>query len=236
MQVQEWSDMPWRDRLFDSLVVFQNIEAGPPTQSLGDQVRITEFEGPIHGCYALTLMATPTEFGLRLQLVARTDQCSPARAAEILATLTGILRSDPEQPLPDPGLRCGARPAPTTDSPRVPVPPRTPLERTIHAVWARAFGPNIGVEDNFFDAGGHSLLAFRVLAALRAEAGLAVSPADLFQCPTIAALANRLHASSHASGRDPQSEGPPSTHSPSPRTFDAVKARAARARLALGRP
>jgi amino acid adenylation domain-containing protein/non-ribosomal peptide synthase protein (TIGR01720 family) len=236
MQVQECSDMPWRDRLFDSLVVFQNIETGPSARYLSDKVRITEFDGPVHGDYALTLMATPMEHGLHLQLLSRTDCCSPARAAEILAAFTTILQSDPEQPTLDPGLQCRARPTNTTDTGRASVPPRNPLERTIHAVWVRALGPHIGVEDNFFEAGGHSLLAFRVLAALRAEAGLVVSPADLFQCPTIAALARRMNSSFHSSGPAPETDGPPPSSPSSSRTFDAVKARAARARLALGRP
>jgi len=152
-----------------------------------------------------------------------------------MAALPVILQSDPERPIPHQSLQCRSRPASATEASHAPVPPRTALERTIHAIWVRAFGPNIGVEDNFFDAGGHSLLAFRVLAALRLEAGLAVSPADLFQCPTIAALARRLDTSSHSPGRDPETDRPPSTNTASARTFDAAKARAARARLALSR-
>jgi hypothetical protein len=69
--------------------------------------------------------------------------------------------------------------------------PRTPLERDIATVWQEVLGlDRVGVHDNFFDLGGHSLLLVRAHARLceTLNAGLIVT--DLFRYPTISALAS----------------------------------------------
>ncbi len=71
-------------------------------------------------------------------------------------------------------------------------PPRTPLEEEIAGVWREVLGlERVGVEDNFFDLGGHSLLVVRAHGRLRAL-GRDVEVVDLFHHPTVAALAAHL--------------------------------------------
>ncbi|MEU1510455.1 amino acid adenylation domain-containing protein, partial [Kitasatospora sp. NPDC005748] len=70
--------------------------------------------------------------------------------------------------------------------------PRTPVEERLAAVWAEVLGlPQVGVEDSFFDLGGDSIRAVRLVGALRA-AGYDVTIPDVFQQRTIAALATRI--------------------------------------------
>ncbi|HYO16003.1 MAG TPA: amino acid adenylation domain-containing protein, partial [Thermoanaerobaculia bacterium] len=77
--------------------------------------------------------------------------------------------------------------------PAAPAPPHTELERTIAEIWKEVLGVGeIGTRDNFFDAGGHSLLMARVHARLEEALGRKVSMVDLFQYPTIGALAAHL--------------------------------------------
>ncbi|MEV0187406.1 amino acid adenylation domain-containing protein, partial [Kitasatospora purpeofusca] len=72
------------------------------------------------------------------------------------------------------------------------VAPRTPVEERLAAVWAEVLGlSEVGVEDSFFDLGGDSIRAVRLVGALRA-AGFDVSIPDMFQLKTIAALAGRV--------------------------------------------
>ncbi|HEY0604178.1 MAG TPA: thioesterase domain-containing protein, partial [Herpetosiphonaceae bacterium] len=74
--------------------------------------------------------------------------------------------------------------------------PRTPLEEAIAGVWTRVLGrESIGVHDDFFALGGHSLLVVRVMAELRQQFGRALPLATLLQSPTIAQLAAQLEQS-----------------------------------------
>jgi non-ribosomal peptide synthetase-like protein len=88
-------------------------------------------------------------------------------------------------------------PGPTTaliDTASAPLPPATPLEASIAAVWATVFRvPAVGVEQNFFlDLGGHSLLAAQTTALLRSRAGLDLAVRDVYSFPTVRELARRV--------------------------------------------
>jgi len=57
------------------------------------------------------------------------------------------------------------------------IPPRTPLEIQIAEVWKEALRVNqVGLNDNFFDLGGHSLLLMEVTAKLEELIGIRIHP------------------------------------------------------------
>ncbi|HYN21123.1 MAG TPA: amino acid adenylation domain-containing protein [Thermoanaerobaculia bacterium] len=65
--------------------------------------------------------------------------------------------------------------------------PATPLQETIASIWAAVLGIEaVGIHDNFFKLGGHSLIATRVLSRVRDAAGVDVPLAALFEAPTVA--------------------------------------------------
>ncbi len=71
------------------------------------------------------------------------------------------------------------------------VAPRGEGEQRIAVVWQDLLGIEpVGVHDNFFDLGGNSLMAIRVIARLKSELGVDVSEVSIFEGPTVAALAN----------------------------------------------
>ncbi len=85
-----------------------------------------------------------------------------------------------------------ALPAPERP-PEVQTVPGTPLEGRIAAVWAELLQTaTVGVEDNFFDLGGHSLLMVRMQHRLREELSCEISLLELFQYPTVRLLAERI--------------------------------------------
>lgn len=68
--------------------------------------------------------------------------------------------------------------------------PRTPMEYDLAAIWQESLGvERIGIQENFFDIGGHSLSAMRVVARIRREFDLEVSVSCIFESPTIESLA-----------------------------------------------
>ncbi|HEX8329583.1 MAG TPA: amino acid adenylation domain-containing protein [Hymenobacter sp.] len=70
------------------------------------------------------------------------------------------------------------------------VAPRTSVEQLIAGVWAKALGlAKVSVYANFFDLGGHSLIAVQVMAQLEKVSGKRLPLAALFTHPTVAALA-----------------------------------------------
>jgi acyl carrier protein len=71
--------------------------------------------------------------------------------------------------------------------------PQSRLEQTIASIWQEVLGlPQVGMSDNFFDLGGHSLLVVQVQRRLREACGREVSITDMFRLPTIRALAAHL--------------------------------------------
>jgi amino acid adenylation domain-containing protein/non-ribosomal peptide synthase protein (TIGR01720 family) len=68
--------------------------------------------------------------------------------------------------------------------------PRTDTERAVAEIWAEVLGAQrVGIDDNFFDLGGDSILSIRVISRLRAVLGVDVSARALFSHPTVAGLA-----------------------------------------------
>ena len=67
---------------------------------------------------------------------------------------------------------------------------RTPTELVLSSIWKRVLGLDaVGVHDDFFEIGGHSLLAVKLLVEMNAAAGREVALRDFLREPTIAAVA-----------------------------------------------
>jgi FkbH-like protein/FkbM family methyltransferase len=78
------------------------------------------------------------------------------------------------------------------------------LETSVANIWKKVLGRvQIGINDNFFEAGGTSLKAVQVLALIRKELQQSLSIVTLFECPTVKLLAAKLTASSAAHGETP---------------------------------
>jgi amino acid adenylation domain-containing protein len=73
------------------------------------------------------------------------------------------------------------------------VPPRTEEEAQLCDMWADVLNVDrVGIEDNFFDRGGHSLLAMRVTSRVPQAFGVELPVRALFEAPTVEAFLERI--------------------------------------------
>ena len=93
----------------------------------------------------------------------------------LLSTAREMLASAPES-------------APTTKAA-----PRTPLEEQLVAIWSNVLDrKSVGIHDNFFDVGGDSLTAMRVVSRVCAALDVALVVRTVFEHPTVAGLAGAI--------------------------------------------
>lgn len=82
------------------------------------------------------------------------------------------------------------------------VPPRSEAEKLLAAIWIELLKvERIGVHDDFFDLGAHSLMAMRAVSKIRDAFGVDLPLATLLEAPTIAALAKILRKEEKAPSR-----------------------------------
>jgi amino acid adenylation domain-containing protein/non-ribosomal peptide synthase protein (TIGR01720 family) len=201
-EIQQCSEVPWRYRLFDSLVVFQNYLVDESARCFGGEIEIADFTGPIHTNYPLLLLAEP-DTALRLtliydrQVVARTTAEQWGRDLSILldqlpVSLDQSIRELDVLLSPPPDASRRIRQKLLGQSQNY-VPPQTEMERTIADVWEKMFSlERVGIEENLFDLGGHSLLLVRMHEKLRAVLKIEFPVVALFEHPTVCSLARHL--------------------------------------------
>lgn len=77
--------------------------------------------------------------------------------------------------------------------------PRDALERKLLRIWAEVLEvKDIGPDDDFFDLGGHSLMAVNLFAAIETETGLRLPLSTIFEAPTVRQLAAVLRSNGWA--------------------------------------
>jgi amino acid adenylation domain-containing protein len=84
-----------------------------------------------------------------------------------------------------------ALPAPVvTHKTRDSVPPETPTQITLARMWESLLKVNnVSIHESFFDLGGHSILAARLMAQIRSSFGVQLAFHNIFRAPTISLLA-----------------------------------------------
>ncbi len=145
-----------------------------------------------------------TKDGLRGFLKARTDVFDEGDVDRLGGDLRSILEAagaNPDGRIADlPVSSGGGTEAPPPAAPRhasrsrgAAVAPRDMLERQLVSVWEDAFGSTpIGVRDNFFDLGGESFKAVRIVGRIEALTGRSLPLVTLLEAPTIERLAALL--------------------------------------------
>ena len=73
------------------------------------------------------------------------------------------------------------------------VPPRSATEKALAQIWEETLQQkDISIIDDFFDLGGHSLIAARIISRIRSSLGIELPVREFFASPTIEGLANAV--------------------------------------------
>jgi amino acid adenylation domain-containing protein len=99
-------------------------------------------------------------------------------------------------------------------------PPRTPTEKAVARIWSDLLNvERIGLEDSFFDLGGHSLMGARVLSRVRDALGVEVPLRALFEAPVLEAFAARVAAADAVPAEPPSRLSPEEREGALPLSF-----------------
>ncbi|MCB0207968.1 MAG: amino acid adenylation domain-containing protein [Anaerolineae bacterium] len=179
---------------------------------LGEIETVLSHHPRIESCVVLAREDTPGDKRLVAYILAQTaDNKDTSGDTE---SLTAALRQSLKQQLPDymvpsafvvvdafpltPNGKIDrkALPAPEWETDTTYVPPQTPPQESLAAIWAEVLGrEQVGIHDNFFDRGGHSLLATQLISRVRGHFQVDLPLRTLFEAPTIAGLANLIEPS-----------------------------------------
>ena len=84
------------------------------------------------------------------------------------------------------------------------VAPRTPTEENLAGIWAEILGfEKVGVENNFFDLGGNSMMTVRLISEINRRHQVSLGPAELFRNPTVGQMARLIDAQQPKRKRQP---------------------------------
>jgi phthiocerol/phenolphthiocerol synthesis type-I polyketide synthase E len=110
---------------------------------------------------------------------------------DLMGRLDTWIRSSAEPAGADDEENHSFTPRPAVKTPYVA--PQGETERDLAAIWKKFLGiDKVGRHDDFFELGGHSLLATRIIARIRADCGVDVPLAKIFEGPTVAQMAETV--------------------------------------------
>ncbi len=200
-QIHGWSELRPGESMSQSLLVFENLR-GPASGTVAETVsepRVSEAGRRVRGArtgYPVTLLISPGP-APHLRIIHQPAAVSAATARELMAGLEQLALRLPEHlDAPLQGWRESVAFVPVLTAPamlplRAPfVAPRTRVEHELAAIWEGLFKvAPIGVLDDFFSLGGHSLMVLQMATRLRAAINVEMPLHVLVSHTTIEQLA-----------------------------------------------
>ncbi|KUI44087.1 non-ribosomal peptide synthetase [Mycobacterium sp. GA-1199] len=198
------------EKLFDTVFVYENYPMDTAALSSGHDFDITEFRARDYYHYPVAVQAQPgRELGLRVQF--RTDIFDVASIEGLIERLQGILLAmiaDPARRLssidlfrtderhrhgPVQSMSTGRSTSEYSDVLTNDSVPTDPVERLLADAFAEVLGvESVGVDESFFDMGGDSLSAMRLIAGINAALDIQLSVTNLFNAPSVRSLGKQL--------------------------------------------
>ncbi len=190
--------------LFDSVVVIENYPLEYIANNGPGSIRVSEFSCGVSSTLPLTLVVRPN---FRTLIAFRDDRAISQQTALVLAgalrqTLRLLSEADPAgsvehvfdqiqiDPIPELNSTLAQRPEVHGWTTRG---PETDLEEKLLNLWRDALGhKELVVDDDFFDAGGNSLIAVRLASDIHRISGTKISPVSFAANPTVRLMARQI--------------------------------------------
>lgn|GEM_PF-3185831 len=209
-EIQAWSDVGDAGRLFESLVLFQNFPVAGTFWDDSGRFEVGGLQKNIRTSFPLSLVCIPQK-SIELELIldsALWDEPAAQRILDDFLRLLTACLSNPEWPIMqalelvsppsdgdffvsalERGQHDGKEPDPDL------VEPANELERAVADIWKDILGiSRLGVYDDFFELGGDSLKALRMISRIRQKLGIEIQVHDIFKAPNISKLSDSLRA------------------------------------------
>ena len=195
-----------QERLFDTVFVYENYPTDTAALSGDHELAITEFSGRDYYHYPLAVQAGPgNELDLRVQY--RSDVFDAADIEALIERFTRVLEamtSDPARRLSS--IDGWSNPAvlPQNVSPAVSATeyngngngqhaPAAGVEQLLTSIYAQVLGlDRVGLDESFFDLGGDSISAMRLIAAINRALDVDLAVPTLFDAPSVRSLSHQL--------------------------------------------
>jgi len=180
------------------------IELGEVQSALEEQPEVAQAvvvaqAGPAEGAGRLVAYVVPRPAGAALAVSTLRTRLARTLPAYMIPEAWVVLAELPLTPNGKVDRKALAAASPPASAPESTyVPPRDAVEWELAELWEEALGVRgIGVLDNFFALGGHSLIAVSLVAEVHRRFGIRLSVAALAQAPTIAAMRAALKVPGH---------------------------------------
>ncbi|MCH5586165.1 amino acid adenylation domain-containing protein [Shimazuella sp. AN120528] len=192
VDIQSWSDIPRGTPLFGTLFVFENYPTAGSEEELSHEIRITDLEVQDQSNVPLVLVSGPGE-----QLLLKFQYLSPCfteiEIEEFLDELVLLLEKMITVPTTPVKHLCQTSHIEKLDSPSLqkfrPTSKNKNLLAGMTKIWEEVLSQTpIGLDQNFFDLGGHSFDAMAIASRVEQDLGFPFALSALFQCPTIGEL------------------------------------------------
>jgi acyl carrier protein len=204
--VQAWAGVRADTSMVGTVVVVQNYPLERDALDLSPDVRVTGLDSVEWNHYPLTIVMRidePVQARIRyrtalfdraaigkLVVQFRRALLKLAKAGDrtVADVLGSLAPAEPRVAAPPPAVIATAASPPFA-------PPRTALEASLAGIWQEVLGhPSVGVFDNFFDLGGHSLRAMQIVARVRRTLDVDLPMRAVFDSPTVAHLSAAIES------------------------------------------
>lgn len=200
-EIAAFIDWPEAKPLFDSLLIFENF---PQAKSENRVLQLKDFKSGVTSTYSLTMVVIP---GKKMKFVwsARTGLVDKEALTWIFDNWKKLIDSLTSEKLISFDTLNSVIPifehlddsknyfSESSDIENKYAAPRNETELQLVKIWENLFGiHSVGINDNFFDLGGKSLLAARMFKILNSEMQIQLPPTTLLEHPTIASISELI--------------------------------------------